>query len=162
MSSIVKPNAKVKGIVTSKHEEFGSEDFIVLLGGTNDVAFNETHELRKSLRRKLNDLRLNNVIVFSVPLRHDLPDWSCINEEVRRTNDKIQKLCSYFKNCSYFDLSLLGKGFHTANGFHLNQRGKQYISSKIVECVDNYFSMKDMCMTKPIALNDRPCNFLDL
>lgn len=156
ISAFVKPSARFKDIVPSESGHFESDDFVVLLGGTNDVACNEASELCKTLRNKLNDLRLNNVIVFSVPYRHDLPDWSCVNEEVRKINCEIQKVCKRFKNCTFVDISGLGKSFHTENGFHLNWRGKQFVSDKIIECVDNYFSVKDKLKSNPIPLSDSP------
>lgn len=76
-----------------------------------------------------------------------------VNTEVLRVNDKISKLCKYFKNVSVVDLSKIGQRFHTRHGLHLNDLGKQYIASKILEMINVPKTFSQSC--KPIPLGPK-------
>lgn len=73
----------------------------MFLAETNDVARNERKDLIRALRMRIDSLRCSNVIVCSVPHRHDLPSWSCVNAEVGRTNEEFAIICKYFKNVHF-------------------------------------------------------------
>lgn len=94
-----------------------------------EMRLNSKH-LHTALRRRLQEMRGTNVIVFSIPRRYDLASWSCVNKEVDRANEEISKACKYF---NYVDLSKLGHRFHTNHGLHLNMLGKRFVIDKIVE-----------------------------
>jgi hypothetical protein len=137
--SMIKPGAKFKDVV-EETGQLNACDINVFLAGTNDVACNERKELHSSLRDKLRDLqnrRAGNVIVFSVPHRHDLPNWSAINKEIREANQQNAKLCHRFKNVSFVNIGNIGRRFHTSNGLHLNTLGKKYVGDKILELAND-------------------------
>lgn len=94
----------------SKVENLGQKVFLVLLAETKDVACNEAVNILRSLKRTL-EVATTNVIVFSIPHRHDLAPWSCVNAEIRKTNEMMKRICKIFKNCNFIDISELVIGF---------------------------------------------------
>jgi lysophospholipase L1-like esterase len=52
--------------------ELGPQDCVVIMGGANDIARNETKERINTLKRTLAALTCTNVIVLNIPTRHDL------------------------------------------------------------------------------------------
>lgn len=143
VTSEVKPNARFEDATAnfpSIATKLGSDDLAVFLAGTNDVARNELKNLLASLRQQLLSARGANVLVFSVPHRHDLAPWSCVNAEVKKANDSMKKICKYFRNVTYIDISSLGIRFHTAHGLHLNKLGKRYVAYKIKEVAYKLYS----------------------
>lgn len=126
-------------------DNLGKDDILVILAGSNDVAKNEAVDFLRSLKKTLQELRTRmiNTIVFSVPHRHDLPPWSVVNTEVNRTNEKIKTICKYLKNCTFVNISELGKRFHVPHGLHLNALGKMYVSHEISSCVNRYLLSKE-------------------
>lgn len=59
---------------------------IVFCGGANDVSKNNA----KQALRNINDFLMNNnhinIILVSIPHRHDLVETSCVNNEIRTVN----------------------------------------------------------------------------
>ncbi|XP_039291280.1 uncharacterized protein LOC111052169 [Nilaparvata lugens] len=136
VSHMMKPGAKFDK-VTEECEgicsDLDKKDLVVIIAGTNDVACNEADNFIRLYKRRLEGLQHTNVSIFSVPHRHDLPSWSCVNKEIRRTNERLEKLSKHFSNVHFTDLSSLGPRFHTSHGLHLNYRGKKYISEIILD-----------------------------
>lgn len=152
-SGTVKPGARFQEVVQDSTSSEGNNDVIVLLAGTNDIGKNEKKGLLSSLRRKLFALRASRkVIVFSVPHRYDLPDWSIVNKEVEKANEDMAKICKRFSNVSFVDISRLGKRFHTRQGLHLNSLGKQFVSSIILDVVDSISLKNEETELQPIPL----------
>lgn len=58
----------------------------MFLAGTNNVSKNERLGMKLAMKNKLSEMRSNKVIVFSVPHRHDLPEWSIVNKEIKAVN----------------------------------------------------------------------------
>lgn len=138
--NMMKPGARLEKVTEeckAMCSDLGKEDVAVLLAGTNDVAHNESNQLVRSLKSRLSDLLHTNVLVFSVPHRHDLLEWSCVNKEVHAVNKRIKNICRHFRNVSFIDLASLGSRFHTSHGLHLNSLGKQFVADKILDVVNN-------------------------
>jgi lysophospholipase L1-like esterase len=133
----IKPGAKLQDIVPERIDNVGPEDYVVIMAGTNDVSRNEAKELMMTLRRRLEGLRQSSAkaLVMAVPHRHDLPEWSCVNIEIKRVNMAIEKVCKFFKNCIFISLSDFGRRFFTAHGLHTNSLGKMFIADKIIEII---------------------------
>lgn len=43
-------------------------------------------------------LEQTSVYLVNVPNRYDLADWSCVNQEVKKTNQRLKELSEKFKN----------------------------------------------------------------
>lgn len=102
---------------------------LVLVAGANDVYKNESINFLLRLYAMLPLLSVNNkrVIIATIPLRYDLPSWSCVNKEIRKVNKKIRFMCCQYKNiriASLDDFSVEFFGKPGKPGIHLNQPGK--------------------------------------
>lgn len=151
--SSIKPNAKFD-FATADAERTQAGGVAVLLAGTNDVGHNESKELLSSVRKRLCSLRSAsvNTLIFSVPHRHDLPTWSCVNTEVQEVNGKIERLCKHFTNVHFVDISRLGRRFYTRQGFHLNMLGRKFVCDKILEHVNMLSLCPPQSIEKSIPL----------
>jgi hypothetical protein len=59
-----------------------------------------------------------NIILMSVPHRHDLPEWSCVNSEVEAFNRKLVKLMKPHKHVFVVKVDLDKKSY-TKQGMHM-------------------------------------------
>ncbi|KAG8292196.1 hypothetical protein J6590_045866 [Homalodisca vitripennis] len=62
-----------------------------------------------------------------------LQDWSCVNVEIRKTNEELKRLSEQLGNVSLVQASKADRSLHTRHGMHLSLRGKQWLTSKILE-----------------------------
>jgi len=151
ISSVVKPGAKFQDVLPENVDDLGKEDFLVIQAGSNDVCKNESKDILVTLRRKLGRLYGTNVIVLSIPHRHDLENWSCVNQLIQKTNSEMEKVCSLFPNCRFINISKIGARFHTAHGMHLNRLGKRYVSDQILQCIELLY-VSNLKAMSPIPL----------
>lgn len=114
-STFVKLRAKLKDTAPYETEKFGPNIFVVILSGTNnDFASNDAKDFQTAIRKKLNypSWTIKESSSFSVPHRHDLSYWYCVNVEVRNANEEARYLCKYFKS------SFLDQGVHLKTNTH--------------------------------------------
>jgi len=71
-----------------------------------------------------------NVILASVPRRHDLMSSSCVNEEVRVFNQKLMKISKIFGYVSIMEVDP-NREYYTKHGHHLNNLGKAKVSKQL-------------------------------
>ena len=75
-----------------------SNDILVFWGGANDVSKNNSQDGLKSLTKFVEVHSHTNIILMCVPHHHDLPEWSCINSEVKAFYRKLVKLMKPYKH----------------------------------------------------------------
>jgi hypothetical protein len=95
LTGFVKPGATTDTLISSIMEDtkhLTNEDLLVFWGGANDVSRNNSQDGMKSLTNFVEVHRQTNIIVVCVPYRHDLPEWSYVNREVKNFNRKLVKL----------------------------------------------------------------------
>jgi lysophospholipase L1-like esterase len=103
VTGIIKPNARLSAITSSLKREIESltqEDLVIICGGTNDVAKNETTLGLRSLDKFVENINNTNVILLGVLHRFDLMSTSCVNSEVNSFNRKLKKILKRYKNVS--------------------------------------------------------------
>jgi hypothetical protein len=133
----VKPGTNINSLtcsVMSDSEHLTNKDIIVFWGGTNDVSKNNS---QVGLKHIVNFVKLNshtNIILMSVPRRHDLPDWSCMNSEVKTFNRKLVKFMKPFKYVTIAKVNLNRECF-TRHGLHMNNLGKDRIALMIANSI---------------------------
>jgi hypothetical protein len=97
----VRPSAKIRDMLINCERDcsiLGPQDHVVIMGGANDIAKNETKNCINTLKRTLSALTSTNVVVLNIPSRHDLITESIVNKEIRNSNKDISKICKRFKN----------------------------------------------------------------
>jgi hypothetical protein len=77
-----------------------------------------------------------------VPPRHDLPEWSCVNDEIKAFNRKLLKLMDPYKNVSVVTADTDRKVF-TRHGLHMFNLGKEKITSKVSTIVKHIFQKQN-------------------
>jgi len=98
-------------------------DFLILWSGANDVAQNNTLNVFRFLVDFAKNSSHTNIILASVPHRHDLMSSSCVNEEVRVLNWKLMKISKIFGHVSIMEVDP-NREYYTKYGHHLNNLGK--------------------------------------
>ena len=98
----VKPGVNIATQISSMTVDINlltKNDLIIFWCGSNDVSKNNSH---KGLKHLVNFVQSNihvNIVLMCVPPRHDLPEWSCVNNESKVFNRKLLKLMKPYKEC---------------------------------------------------------------
>ena len=72
----------------------------------------------------------------NVPHPHDLPEWSCVNREVKTFNRKLVKLMKPYQHVTVMRVDPDRK-FFTQHGLHMNNSGKERLASEIANLSAN-------------------------
>jgi lysophospholipase L1-like esterase len=130
---LIKPGADIN-ILSSSIElmvkSLTHNDVIVLSGGTKDIGKNNSKE---AIRNVLNFVKTNshtNIVLLTVPHRYDLESWSCVNEEIRVYNRKLEKCIKCFKHVTLLNHDL-NRALYTRHGLHFNKTGKNVLARNI-------------------------------
>ena len=143
---LVKPGATTATLTSTKIADINpltKNDLIVFWGGSNDVSKNNSQEGLKNL---VHFVQLNyhtNIILLCAPPRHDLPEWSCVNNEIKAFNRKLSKIMKPYKHVSIVTVDTDRK-FFTTHGLHMSNLGKEKIASKVSMVVTSIFQMKNV------------------
>lgn len=135
----IKPGGRAHQILSPKNiegEKLEEGSFVVVACGTNDVACNKADSAIDIISSTVKCMK-NTVILLDLPLRHDLPVWSCVNKEIRRTNNELLRLSEKVSNVTLIKASQAHRSLHTQHGLHLNHRGKQWLAGKICEAAES-------------------------
>jgi len=143
---LVKPGANIATLITSRIADVNSltkNDLIILWGGSNDVSKNNSQEVLKHLVHFVQSNNHTNIILLCAPTRHDLPEWSCVNNEVKAFNRKLSKLVKPYKHVLIV-IADTDRKFFTRHGLHLNNLGKEDIASKVSMAVTSIFQKQNV------------------
>jgi hypothetical protein len=130
---LVKPGADINILSSSIEQMVKSltyNDVIVFSGGTKDIGKNNS---KKAIRNVLNFVKTNphtNIVLLTVPHRYDLESWSCVNEEIRAYNRKLEKYVKCFKHVILLNHDL-NRTLFTRHGLHFNKTGKNVLARNI-------------------------------
>jgi hypothetical protein len=86
VTGIVKPGASTEEVVNTASRNIGkltNKDMVVVWTGALDVAKNETEKGLHQIKTFVEYYSQTNIMVMSVPHRHDLDNKSCVNDEVK-------------------------------------------------------------------------------
>jgi hypothetical protein len=81
-----------------------------------------------------------NVIVLTIPHRHDLSPNSCVNQEVQVFNRMTGKLKNVYQNLSV--IVDADRDLYTRYGLHLNAQGKEYTANRVTAVMRDLFTVK--------------------
>ena len=134
VSGIIKPNARSEQVVKVDLKDLNKSDSVVLWAGTNDISRNCTNEGLNEVEKFVSMNTSTNILVMAAPHRHDLPAWSCVNEEVTAFNRKLKKRLKIHNHAMVIDVDLSRECF-TRHGLHLNRHGKIEVCNKIAQTI---------------------------
>jgi hypothetical protein len=129
VNGFVKPSVGIDTLASTAKGDIGQltkEDVLVFWGGTNDAGKNNCQDGLTYLVNFVKNNSHTNIIVMCAPHRHDLVDWSCVNEEVRNFNRKLVKLMKAFMHVRVVKIDL-DRELFTKHGLHMNNLGKERI-----------------------------------
>jgi hypothetical protein len=70
-----------------------------------------------------------------VPHRYDLANWSCVNNEVKTFNRRLEKVMKILKHVLVVKVDLTREHI-TRHGLHMNTLGKEMITKQIVATIN--------------------------
>jgi hypothetical protein len=124
------------------------KDTLVIWGGTNDIAINESDKGLTCLFNFVKRCKRTNVVVVSAPKRYNLEETSCVNKEVNHFNRKLHKKLKVFEHAKVID-SVSQRDCFTRHELHLNKFGKEQIAHRIIHKINDSLLVT---YTPPIAL----------
>jgi hypothetical protein len=133
----VKPVAGLEVVTNTAKEEISKltkKDIIVVWGGANDIRKNASRDGLKHITDFVKNSSISNIILMNAPHRHDLSVSSCVNNEVKVFNRKLQKRMKPFNTVEIVDVDINREHF-TQHGLHINTSGKEKIARKVSDDV---------------------------
>jgi len=122
---------RMKDTSMGKLQHLSKED-VVLWGGSNDIAKNNSSEGLKHLLELEVNATHTNVILMSAPHRFDLMETSCVNHEIEIFNRKLRKRLERLGKEEMIDVGK-DKNLFTRHGQHLNSMVKSAWHTKLLQ-----------------------------
>ncbi|PNF30585.1 hypothetical protein B7P43_G09959 [Cryptotermes secundus] len=141
----VKPGAGTEKIVKSGMSDIAKltkSDVVVFCGGSYEVNKNMAKIALNQIISFVETNNHTNFIILSAPHRHDLVDFSCVNNEIKSFNRKLKKQVKISKYTMVLEINPTRELF-TKHGLHLNGKGKEMIAKQIVAQLPNILGKKD-------------------
>jgi hypothetical protein len=126
----------IKDTADVKVQELTNKYVVVLWGGFNDIAKNNTLMGLKHIIKFLIEANHTNVILLTAPHRHNLITNSCVNKEVEVFNKKLHKKVERFKKVKIIDV-VNERSYYTRHGQHLNSAGKDTMAKGITTMIEH-------------------------
>jgi hypothetical protein len=152
VTGYVSPGSKldnITNIAKTEINELTKKDTVVIWGGANDIAKNESEKGLIRLSNFVEQSKDTNVIIIGAPKRHDLLTTSCVNKEVDKFNRKLHKKMRVFEHAKVID-SVSQRECYTRHGLHINSLGKEQMAQRIIDQLKNSLSTDN---TSPIPLS---------
>jgi hypothetical protein len=127
------------------------EDVVVVLGGTNNIAKNESEKGIVLISNFVKQRKHTNILIVNAPQRYDLAATSCVNNEVTIHNRKLYKRMKAFEYVKIID-SEVHREYFTKHGMHVNTMGKELMARRITQHIRKTFLVRQ---TPPITLKWR-------
>jgi hypothetical protein len=137
----------IKETTRAEINQLTSDDIVVVWGGSNDIARNNSNKGIKNMLECVMIANNTNVIVMSAPPRYDLIKDSCVNREVESFNKKLGKRLQRFDKVEVIEV-IKERACYTQHGQHLNTRGKEVMAKKIAATIERVLKKK----VEPISM----------
>lgn len=143
MFVLTKPGAKLKHILKEGLplvEGFSKKDYVVVLGGTNDLGVGEPSQLtlHQGMKSLLSWNVDTNIVIVDVPYRYDCPE---LNDNIYFHNNNIKKYIKKHEGKSnLIHLRInesLRRTHYTNHGLHLKHRGKKVLGKLLLNLIHN-------------------------
>ena len=145
VTGFIKPGATADQIVSSQKaaiECLGKQDLVVINGGSNNLENNpkmDTNVIIPLLKFVQNSTN-TNVLIVTLPTRHDLPTNSLINHKIKGLNDHLIKGIRPFKHAHLLSMQT-DRRYFTKHGQHLNKTGKECLAKELAYSINEVFRM---------------------
>jgi hypothetical protein len=115
----------------------GISDFIVINGGSNDIDKPSRHinVVLSKLIRFVTKYNNTNILMVTMPFRHDLAPSSKTNVDIQAFNSKLKKITKAFKHVSVIDMSS-DRSHFTRHGLHMNSFGKERFAKQVASQIE--------------------------
>lgn len=134
--SVCRPGARLNNVISgieSYSDRFTKEDYIVIIGGSNDIVSESRSILTNNIRNRLKVIsEKTNVILCSLPIRFDRPE---LNDAVHLCNFELYE--GALSNVELLPFNNIHRRYFTNHGQHLNKAGKFILISRILKAVQN-------------------------
>jgi hypothetical protein len=132
VTGFIKPGATADQIVCSQKaaiECLGKEDLIVINGGANNLGHNSRRDsnVMVPLLNFAQNCANTNVLIVTLPMRHDHPTNSLLNYKIKSLNDHLTKRIRPFKHAHLLSMQT-DRRYFTKHGQHLNKIGKERLA----------------------------------
>lgn len=147
VTGLIKPGARINevlGPVIQKSQIVEESDYLIIMGGSNDLARNQGGIAMQCLDENLSNLGHKQTIVTSIPYRFDLIDTSCVNLAIKEINIGYEKVCKKYKNVLFIDITFVERSNHTKQGMHMNKTGKIMVASKLCDAIIYFKNLKQV------------------
>lgn len=139
VTGICKPGAKLLQVdppqTQPQPQPVSGPQCKVLIAGANDVAAGEQRNIYKHLEMKISAMPPSTeLIVATLPYRHDLPATDDVNQNTTLVNAYIEELAARL-NFSVLDFNKIQRRQFTRHGMHLRTKGKWQLAKLIVEAL---------------------------
>ena len=114
-----------------KLENLTMNDFLIICIGTNDNDTKPTRNAIRNITDFIQSVNHSNIILISVPYRHDAPVYSHVNNKIKALNSKLLKLAKIFKHVNIIEPAN-NRLLFTKHGLHFNELGKELLSNQLV------------------------------
>jgi hypothetical protein len=84
-----------------------------------------------------------NLVVLNIPYRHGIQESSCVNSAVGSFNRKLMKCSKAFDNLHFLGVEYC-RDLYTNHGLHLNWKGKEVMSRKIVNAIKDILNVQKL------------------
>lgn len=146
VGSWIKPGANTKEIVNTLISDLkclGTQDVIVINGGSNDIGSkrNQARRVSVQMTQFIQKNNHSNIVIVNIPPRHDMDRHSVTNLEIQAANRQLNKIAKDYNNVATIDTDLHRKYF-TRHGMHLNKLGKEWLSKQIATQINRFVESK--------------------
>ncbi|KAG8265080.1 hypothetical protein J6590_102978 [Homalodisca vitripennis] len=154
VTAVVRSGAMLSGVFREVNEltlGYNQNDFVLVIGGTNNVEGTSVKDVLNDFDTLLEMTKNTNLIVASLPLRHDKPNLddkiSLINEQL------INRIKSAATNIRLLELHLLPRDLYTRQGMHFNRKEKRKIGEEVLrllrDCCFNHAAITKKKISQP-------------
>ncbi|KAG8317423.1 hypothetical protein J6590_028366 [Homalodisca vitripennis] len=136
VTGVCKPGAGLLDVASSGPS---SDDFTVLIAGTNDIANGQRSNIFRHLERVLQDrMGASRVVVSTVPHRHDLPAWHPVHRDTDNVNRHIEEIAARHAGVKVLDFNKIPRRMFTRHGMHLRMPGKRLLARHLLQCLHQF------------------------
>jgi hypothetical protein len=122
---VVKLGSNTDSLMETVKGEVGKltmNDFLIICSGTNDMERNSRNAFN-NITNFIKSSNHTNIILISVPYRHDVTNCSDVNSKIKVLNRKLLKLAKMFSHVNVIEPAN-NRLLFTRHGLHLNESGK--------------------------------------